>query len=267
MSKKLRLYTLFLIVIAIGATILSYAWVTTQVPTPSEWQTWLLQTVVYLGLLALFTCFLGPIAYRHYSEYCEGRKLRRLEKKKKLESKKDAYRRCTSQIEYNIKERVQKDDFKYHADISYNGLPSDAQKKVKEYVKNYGRCRDWFEACSYVIQSILESSAKSTLPETRKKYALDSDLQSDDITKMFANGEKVTSSWLKEHKPRVYQRVKKSLKEPEGEEQLDTFFLNINGSFEANCILKRFRNEKKALIEYGFEVIDDLKDELQASAA
>lgn len=264
MSKKL-LYAFILIVIATATSILTYAWVVgPEVPTASEWQTWLLQTIVYLGLLALFTCVLGPLAYRHYSEYRERRKQERSEEESKLASKIKGYKRSISQIEYNIKERVKKDDFKYSADIQYSRLSSEAEGKIKRYIENYYRCRDWFDACKYVINSILETHTKSKLPETRKKYTFDHALQSDDFTKMFVNGEKVTSNWLKENKPKIYQQIKKSFRESEGEEKLDMFFLDVNKEFEWHSILKRFRNEKKALIEHGFEITKNLKEELKS---
>jgi len=229
------------------------------VSPPPEIQLWLLQTIIY----AILTGVIAPFAYKYISDIFEKRKLRRLEEKQALEKEKNLYEKCVWQIKQSIK-RILKNEWSYYSDIGVSGLSPELEKKVEEYNKNYERCRDWFKACNITIKFESRARIRDKFPKTAQTYpALYECLLQDTIIDRYIKGEKVTSTWIKEDSPKIYINMMKELEQNKEDGELDTFFKEINIFFENEDILKRFRAEKKELIEYGNKITNELNAEIE----
>ena len=169
---------------------------------------------------------------------------------------------CRNSIDYNIRNLVLPNEFeKYPADVSTQGIPQEFSVKAKEYIENYQRLQDWLGASKLAVKYEIETHVKSDLPTTRKEYHLDSVIEGDHILPFFIRGQRINKRWIEENHPKIYKDILKHLKEEET--ALDIFFLNLNRDLENNNILKRFRKEKKRLIQFGKKLMEDLDREIQ----
>ena len=193
--------------------------------------------------------------------YLERRRQKRSEKEKELRSKIQRHISCRNSIDYSIRNRVLTNELdKYPADIFFQSIPQEFSTKAREYMKNYQRLQDWLRASRLAVRYEIETRVRSDLPTTRKEYHLDTVLESDHIMPFFIRGQRVNKRWIEENYPKIYKEIIKHLKEEET--TLDTFFLNLNRDLENNTILKRFRKEKKELIDLGKKLMEDLDREI-----
>lgn len=150
---------------------------------------------------------------------------------------------------------------KYSADISTQNIPQQFSVRAKEYIEKYRRLTDWLKASRLAVRFATETLAKSELPTTKQEYALDLVLQGDRIMPMFIEGQEVNKRWIEANHPKIYKDILKHLKEEET--TLDMFFLRLNNNIKNDSILKRFRKEKKELIDFGSKLMEDLDLEIQ----
>jgi hypothetical protein len=187
----------------------------------------------------------------------------RLTHRQELQSRMNAYATCYKEIEWNIENVVQKNQFDAAAQIPFITpfTSSEFIRKIEEYVENYQKCQDWFQACKETIELVLSKMTKSMLPKTLEKCDLIGFIGRDECIHRFVNGERVTKHWIEENFPNQFAEIIRNLQETET--QLDLFFRELNIYLENNKILTRFRQEKKELIEYGTELMKELGNELQ----
>lgn len=230
-----------------------------QLEAPS----WMLQTTFYALMTAIFSfVFLGVLAPKT-REWLEQRKAKRSKEETALKGRIVSCQSCRNQIEYNISNHVKQNEFGYGDVNVRSNLSTEAEKKVEEYIRRYEVCGDWLKATEYVIPQILQSLIKYRLPETAKTgYALDSDLSEPALLKRYVNGEEVNVTWLKGNKPGLLDNIRKNLKD--NELRFDNFFIELNAESKNNKVLNRFRNDKKALIEFGNQIMNDLKLEQES---
>lgn len=193
--------------------------------------------------------------------YLERKKRERSEKKKELEAKIQGLISCKNSIDFSIRNRVLSNEVdKYSCDVFSYKIPQEFYAKTEEYIENYQRLQDWLRASRLAVKYEIETHVKSDLPTTRKEYHLDSVLEGDQIMPFFLGEQRVNKRWIEENHPKVYKDIIKHLKEEET--KLDEFFLNLNRALENNNVLKRFRKEKKALVEFGKKLMEELDSEI-----
>lgn len=224
---------------------------------------WMWQTVFGAILVAFFGYISTGILAPMTRDYLEKRKAKRLEEKEKLKEKIHFCDSCWTQFKFSI-DHLQNYDLQSTCNIhAFTYLPTEVKKKVEEYIERYKLCQDLFMAVQCIIPQIIQKLIRSELPETAKTdYALESDLQGYDIPRRYMAGEKVNVTWLKENKPRLLGNIRKNLKDSES--RLDRFFIELDRELKNDRVLSRFREERKALIEVGNQIINDLKRELES---
>ena len=68
--------------------------------------------------------------------------------------------------------------------------------------------------------------------------------------------------WIKENYPNFCKEILDNIQEDLKENKLDNFFLEINSVFCDNIVLKRYRQEKKGLIDFGQQLKEDFEKEI-----
>lgn len=219
---------------------------------------WLLETIIYAVLTALFTGILAPISVKYFTRYLDERKERKRKEKKELKNRKGLLDSCIWYIETTL-EYLKRDSF---GGVSKEALkpPLEYEKRINEYEKSLTLCKDLFLACKYVVKVTVEEQTRIILPKTLAKIPeLEDKLQKDDFLKRYVNEKEVTKSWMEEQKTKLYRFITRNLQEEEIE--LNTLFSELNGLFRDNSVMERYRKEKQELIECGQRIIKDLKRE------
>ncbi|MEM2972432.1 MAG: hypothetical protein QW270_08465 [Candidatus Bathyarchaeia archaeon] len=260
-SKYITIPKILLYLITILFLILAVFYqVYTAYLSEMEMPSWILQYSFYAFLTA-FLGFIFGIATLMIRNYVQKREIRQQKRKEDLKLKINAYEKSISEIKNFINQLESKSSA---SPINIRTeLSLESQKKLEEFNQHCELYRDWLLAVEYIIPEILQRLIRSELPQTAKSgYALDSDLQECELLKRYMAGEEVNVTWLKGNKPRLLDNILKNLKDSES--QLDTFFIVLNNEFKNNRVLKRYREEKKALMELGNLILDNFKRELES---
>jgi len=213
-----------------------------------------------LGAVGVLVTAIATVAKLYLLPWRERKRKRRLAERQTLTNKKSSLDTLIRQIEKNIEESVKPNKFPVGANIGWY-IP-EFKKKIKEYHKEYDRCKDWLEACKVAIEHHMMLVTSKKFPNTVEEYKLHESLQADEFVNMYIEGEKITLTFIKENYPSLHKDIIEHLKEKRAQHKLDVFFLEINDFFKNHVILKRFRQEKKELIEFGHQLIKELKKEI-----
>lgn len=265
MQISVKAFISLIITIVIFALVYSYT-------SQQEMPLWMLQFTFYAFMTAIFGfIFLGILAPLTRERLKEA-KMKKIEKKKALESLKREYERCAWSIKNNIKEFVEKNElnFVFQADLNESWVGGKAKiseelkGQVQEYNERYGLYNILLRASKHLLKSVVEREVRELFPKTlNKPYPLDDLLQVDYLIARYLSGEKVTESWFKEVHPRAFKNILKDIDKSEKEE-LDVLFQKLNDEFKRDTILQRFRKEKEELKRHGQETVEALQREIDS---
>jgi len=221
---------------------------------------WSLFSQVLIGTSAILTAIITILRWGFFP-WRERQRKRRLAEKRVLEEKKKSVQSIVWQLRESIKERVLPNKISQGTNVGW--WVEEFETRIKEYHKRFERCRDWLEGCKAVIQIQMMSVTKDKFPQTVTAYPLGESLQADPLIDMYVAGENVTLTSISENYPSLHKDLMEKIKDEKAEHKLNTFFLEINRFFKNSDIMKRFRQEKKELIEFADQLAKDLEREIE----
>jgi len=237
-----------------------------------EVQLWMLQTIVYAFMTAIFGfIFLGILAPLTRERLKEA-KLKKIDEKKALESLKTEYERCVWSIKNNIEKYVEKNELNFTFKVRLHEssifgkakISEELKRQVREYNDRYELYNVLLRASKYPIESVIEGKIRQLFPKTlNKSVPLNELLQVDYLMARYFSGEKVTESWFKEVHPKAFKDIARNIDKSEKDE-LDILFHKLNDDFKRDVVLQRFRKEKEDLIKHGQETINALQKEIDS---
>jgi len=262
-----RIFVILLgLVIAIIVFYVVYHFIS-QLETP----TWVLQYTFYAFMTAIFGFIFLGILPTLIRDYFKERRMKKIEEKKVLESLRDEFERCAWSFEENIKNDIEKNVFTdFHAGL-YCGssLPKkmkifeDLKEQVDQYAEKSALYNVLRMSSDCIIRTIITTWVNEKFPMTIKRpYHLDKMiLQSDSLMFRYFNGEKVNESWFKDTYPTQFKNIFKDVDDSEKDEgdEINNFFLSVDGEIERNRVLRRYREEKEELIKHGKETVAKLR--------
>ena len=214
-----------------------------------------------LAGIGAFVTAIATIVKLYLIPWRDKKRKKRLVEKKQLEQTVSALMTIKNQIEKSLERDVKQNNFARGADIGWWSMPK-FDERVKEYHEGLDFCKDFYEACKDVVELRMMRLVKNFFPITTTNYPLDDKLQKGQLANMYINGEKVTYTLIKESYPDFCKEIVDNIKEDSKENKLDNFFLEINSTFRDNIVLKRYRQEKKGLIDFGQQLKEDFEKEI-----
>ncbi len=169
---------------------------------------------------------------------------------------------CKSSIGMTTNDKVKKDGWKYHPDITYVEFHPELDARARRFVDDYLRCSDLFLACEYAIKWAIRDRAVFRLPKTNNITPLDGLLmRREGIVAQLVNGRSLTESWIKDNYPDIHIELFERLADPPAD--VSIFFYELNKMLENNKVLVRFRKEKEELIRLSESIQEGLDGEIK----
>jgi hypothetical protein len=239
--------------------------------TQLEVPLWMIQFTFYAFMTAFFGFILGIFGFL-IRDHFQGRKTKKIEEKRRLESLRTEYSRCADTIGSKVIGSAKKSESVTLTAKLYEqnifGKKPEIFKRLQEQVQKLNEeCKLYnalHEGSECLIKTVVEEKVKKEFPKTLKlPRALDEHLLADFLMCRYFDGEKITESWLKDVHPMAFKNIAKDTHESE-RDKLDILFHELNKIFRENSVLQLYRKEKKELIEQSEKILRNLEREINS---